>query len=371
MKRALFSFFFCALVGILLLPSPQHAASVQFHLTYSNFFPSSHIQSQLAEAWTKEVERRTGGRVHIDYFPAGTLTRAQHIFDGVEQGISDIGMSALSYTRGRFPLMEALDLPMGYKNGVAATHAANAVFARFAPREMDKVEPMYFHAHGPGVLHTKTAPVTSMDDLRRLKIRATGSSAKVLTALGATPVAMSMSDTYLSLQKGVVDGSVYPLETNKGWKMAEVVQHATPAAATSYTTTFFAVMRKGVWDELPQDIQEIIREINVEWAEKHARAWDSSDALGLELFQAKGGIVHTLSPEEAARWDTAVQPLKAQYAQQVAERGIDGHAVLACISDVLNTDEAFRVNNVQNTHSAHSTDSAAAASAAQGEHHAK
>ena len=43
-------------------------------LTYSNFFPPGHIQSKLAEAWCKEVEKRTDGQVVVDYFPGQTLT---------------------------------------------------------------------------------------------------------------------------------------------------------------------------------------------------------------------------------------------------------------------------------------------------------
>ncbi|MBW2023301.1 MAG: C4-dicarboxylate ABC transporter substrate-binding protein, partial [Deltaproteobacteria bacterium] len=43
-------------------------------LTYSNFFPPTHIQSKLAEAWCKEVEKRTNGRVKVEYYPGQTLT---------------------------------------------------------------------------------------------------------------------------------------------------------------------------------------------------------------------------------------------------------------------------------------------------------
>ncbi len=54
-------------------------------------------------------------------FPGATLTPANQCYDGVVKGISDIGMSVLSYTAGRFPLMEVIDMPLGYKTGYQAT----------------------------------------------------------------------------------------------------------------------------------------------------------------------------------------------------------------------------------------------------------
>ena len=37
-------------------------------LTYSHFFPPTHIQSKLAESWGAEVEKRTNGQVKIAYY---------------------------------------------------------------------------------------------------------------------------------------------------------------------------------------------------------------------------------------------------------------------------------------------------------------
>ncbi|HOD72737.1 MAG TPA: C4-dicarboxylate ABC transporter substrate-binding protein, partial [Deltaproteobacteria bacterium] len=80
-------------------------------LSYSIFFPPAHAQCKAGEDWAREIEKRTSGRVKINTFPGGTLTSAGECYDGVVKGISDIGMSCFAYTRGRFPVMEAVDLP--------------------------------------------------------------------------------------------------------------------------------------------------------------------------------------------------------------------------------------------------------------------
>jgi len=165
------------------------AAGAATNLTYSIFFPPTHAQTKAAEAWAKEIEKRSAGNVKISIFPGGTLTPADQCYDGVVKGISDIGMSAFAYTRGRFPAMEALDLPLGYPNGRVATRVAYEFYLSMKPKALENVKVLYLHAHGPGLLHTKK-PVKKLEDLKGMKIRSTGFSAKVVEALGAVPVAM-------------------------------------------------------------------------------------------------------------------------------------------------------------------------------------
>ncbi len=298
-------------------------------LSYSNFFPPTHIQSKLAEEWCRAVEAKSGGAVVIEYYPAGTLTKPKDCYDGVVQRISDIGLSALGYTKGRFPVMNGVDLPMGYTSGVQATNVANAVFAKFAPKEFDDTHVLYFHAHGPGKLHTAGKPVKTMADLKGMKIRATGNSASVISALGGNPVAMSMPDSYQSIQKGVVNGGIYPVETNKGWKMGEVVDYLTDTTAVGYTTTFFVVINKDAWAALPPEAQKAMTEVSAEWIPKHAQAWDESDKEGLDFFLAQSGnAIVTIEDQEAQAWKKAMEPIFTEYEGECAKAGANGKAVV-------------------------------------------
>ncbi|MBU0970952.1 MAG: TRAP transporter substrate-binding protein [Proteobacteria bacterium] len=324
MKRitipAFLVFCLCALFAV--------TASAKTQLTYANFFPPTHIQSQLAESWCKEVEKRTNGEIAINYFPAGSLTKAPQTYDGVVSGIADIGMTVLAYSRGRFPIASAIDLPMGYSNGVQATTVANAVLNKFDPAEFNDTAMMFVHAHGPGLIHTRDKEVATLEGLKGLKLRGTGTSGLVQAALGASPVGTSMGECYQMLQKGVVDGSSHPVESNKGWKLGEVAHFMTQNFSTAYTTTFAVFMNKDKWAALTPEQQKIIREINGEWATKHGEAWDEADKLGMEFFLEKGGKVVPLSEAESKRWEEAVAPVIEDYIKSVSEKGIDGKAVV-------------------------------------------
>lgn len=325
--------FFMGIVFITLGSLPVQADTVK--LTYSNFFPPTHIQSKLAEAWCKEVEARTGGKVKVDYYPGQTLTKARQCYDGVVEGLSDIGFSVLAYTRGRFPVISAVDLPLGYSSGKVATELVNKVYKKFMPKELMDTQVMYLHAHGPGLINTKTKPVYKMEDVKGLKFRGHGTSALVVKALGGTPVPKPMPETYEMLQKGVVDGAVYPMEAAKGWKLGEVTRYITAAFSAAYTTSFFVVMNKDKWNALPADVQKTISQINEEWIVKHGDAWDTSDMGGIKFFLNQGGQIIGVDAKEQARWKAAVAPIVDDYIKKAEKKGLPGKEIVKYITDTL------------------------------------
>jgi TRAP-type C4-dicarboxylate transport system substrate-binding protein len=243
-------------------------------------------------------------------------------------------MSVFAYTRGKFPLTEVADLPLGIKSGLAASKLLNAYYKKFQPKEMDEVKVMYLHGHGPGLLHTKTA-VNKLEDLKGMKIRSTGLAAKIVGALGATPVAMGMGDTYDSLSRGVVEGSLAPQESLKTWKWGEVVKFTTECYGASYSTAFFVAMNKEKWNSLPPNIQKIIEEVNEEYIAKQGANWDEIDKGGRETALQLGNKIIALSPEEDARWAAAVKPLLDEYIKNMKEKGLPGEEILKFYQEEL------------------------------------
>jgi TRAP-type C4-dicarboxylate transport system substrate-binding protein len=309
-------------------------AIAQIKLNYSVFFPAPHKNAVLATDWAKEIEKRTGGKVQITVFPGGTLTPADKCYDGVVKGLSDIGFSVLAYTRGKFPLTEVVDLPLGSKSGLASTKLINEYYKKFKPKELDEVKVMYLHGHGPGILHTKAA-VNLLEDLKGKKIRCTGMAAKIVGALGATPVAMPMGETYDALSRGVVDGSMAPFEALQGWKWGEVVKFTTEDWGAAYSSGMFVVMNKDKWNAIAPDLQKIIEKVNEEYAEKQGKLWDEIDKAGREFSIGRGNKVIALSQDENWKWTKAVKPILDEYVKNMKDKGLPGEEALKFCLETL------------------------------------
>ncbi len=282
--------------------------------------------------WQRNGQRRLrrgqNGKVQITVFYGGTLTPADKCYDGVVKGISDIGFSVLAYTRGKFPLTEVADLPLGMKSGLVASKVINDFYKKFKPRELDEVQVMYLHGHGPGILHSKKE-VTKLEDVKGMKIRCTGMAAKIVGALGATPVAMPMGETYDALSRGVVDGSMAPYEALQGWKWGEVVKYTVEDWGASYSSGMFVVMNKDKWNSLPPDVQKIIEQVNEEYIEKQGKTWDEIEKVGRDFTISRGNKIISFLQEEDWRWQKAVKPLLDEYVKNMENKGLPGDVVLS------------------------------------------
>jgi TRAP-type C4-dicarboxylate transport system substrate-binding protein len=290
----------------------------------------------LSVEWGKEIEKRTNGRVKVTMFPGGTLTPSDKCYDGVVKGLSHIGLSVFSYTVGKFPLMEVIDLPLGYRSGAAATKLINEFYSKFKPKELDEVKVMYLMGIAPLMIHTKK-PVNKLEDLKGMKIRAAGNVARIVEALGATPVVMPMPDTYDALSRGVVEGVVCPFEALEGWKLGEVVKFTTQNTGSANSLAQFVVMNKDTWNSLLPDIQKIIEKINEEWIPKKGALWDEIDKSGLEFVNKRGHKIISLPRKEQERWVKAVRPLLDDYVNRMKAKSLPGDEALKFCSDRLKT----------------------------------
>jgi TRAP-type C4-dicarboxylate transport system substrate-binding protein len=303
-------------------------------LKYSNLFPPAHKNSVLSDQWGKEIEKRTNGRVKVVYLPGNTLTPPTQTYDSVVKGIADVGQSLVAYAPGRFPLTEVLGLPLGYTSGEQATNLCNDYYKKFQPKEFADTKIMYIHGHPPGLFHTKKE-TNGMDDLKGLRIKVNVENAPIVSAIGAVPVTLPITETYEGLQKGLIDGVILPIEPIKGWKLADVLKTTIINNAMSYTAPIFVTMNKDKWNSLPKDIQEIIEKVNEEWVQKQAKQWDVLNKESEEFAIQKGIKIIKVSPEVQAQTAEKMKPVLEAYVKSMKEKGLPGDEALKFCQDYI------------------------------------
>lgn len=305
-------------------------------LKLAHFFPSTHpAEIELIKPWAKAIEEATGGRVKVTSYPGETLLKADGVYDGVVSGIADMGLSCFSYTRGRFPVLEAFELPgITYNNSKVASRVAWDGIRQLNPKEVQDTKLMMVFTTGPGDLFTKV-PVRDLNELKGLEIRATGLSAKTLKTLGANPVAMPQSDAYEALSKGVVKGNLSPVEVLQGWKHAEVTEYLTPTPFL-YNTLFFITMNADKWNSLPPDVQKAIEGVNKKYFEEVAMGlWDKQNQSALKwAVETKGMKVIKLADGEAQKWIQLVKPIQDEFVDKANQKGLPGKQALDTVKEL-------------------------------------
>jgi TRAP-type C4-dicarboxylate transport system substrate-binding protein len=324
-------FLFLCVVGVSFVIQPSYAQKEPIELTFTTSEPALPADLisvyTISSQWGKEIEKRTNGRVKVTVFTGGTLASGGQCYDSVAKGLCDVGYCVLAWTRGRFPLTEVIDLPLGYRSALEATKLINIYYKKFNPKEFDDVKVMYLHAPGPSILGTKKS-IRNLEEFKGTKISCTGLMAKIVSALGGVPVAMTMPERYDAIKRGVAEGCMNPIESFKTWKLAEVVNYVTETFGSSSTSGMGFVMNKGKWASLPTDIQKIIQEINEEWIVKTGELWEQADKDGYDLAVARGIEVITLPEKENERWQKMVQPILDDYVKVTNAKGLPGTEAL-------------------------------------------
>ena len=299
-------------------------------LKLAHFWPVTHpVEVELVQPWIAAVSEATSGRVKVTSYPGETLILSAEIYEGVKEGVADIGLSCYSYTRGQFPVLEVFELPgITYNNSAAATRIAWEGIQEINPKEVQDTKHMMVFTTGPGHLFTRN-PVKNLNDLKGSEIRATGLSAATLQALGATPVAMPQAEAYESISKGVVKGNLGPLEILKGWNQAEVTQYITMTPFL-YNTLFFFTMNSGKWNAINEQDRQAILQINQRFFDEVACGlWDKqNEAAYAYAVNEKGMEVFELTAEETALWTDLVKPVQDDYVSRMDGQGFNGREIL-------------------------------------------
>jgi TRAP-type C4-dicarboxylate transport system substrate-binding protein len=316
------------LVFALFVLAPGHAQEKAIKLKYTTYFPPVHAVSKLQEEWCKEVEKRTGGRVKISYFPGSTLTPPMQTYDSVVKGIADIGQGSVAYAPGRLPLSELLEQPLGYTNGYQSTKLANEYYKKFRAKEFDDVKVMYLHGPAPGIFHVRKV-VSSIDDIKGLRIKANAGNAPIVKQLGGAPVTQPISETYDSIQKGLLDGVLLPIEALKGWRFAEVLKNSIENYAVSYMSAMYVIMNKDKWNSLSGVDQQAIEKIDEEWIEKQGKLWNQLDEEAKEFAIQKGVKFIRASKQEEEKTAEKMKPILTAYVEKMKEKGLQAEAAAA------------------------------------------
>jgi TRAP-type C4-dicarboxylate transport system substrate-binding protein len=304
------------------------------NLRYSAQHPATDPNSQLIEQWCKEVEKRTNGRVKVAYYPGAILTPPAQTYDSLIKGIADIGTSMCAYTKGRFPLSEVIDLPQGYESAYQATKLSQLFYKKFMPKEFDETKVLFMSAPPIQVLMMRDRPVRTLEDLKGLKIRASGNSVRLVQLLGGVAVGMPITDVYDAISKGIVDGVMTSYEPMKAYRLAEVVRYVTEFHAT-YVTMQWTAMNKQKWESISLEDRKAIEAMNDEWAEKQGKLWDTATQAGKNLFLQNKGEIIKLTKEEDARWTKAVSPMFDEYVSSMKTKGLPGSEALKFCLDWL------------------------------------
>lgn len=279
---------------VLLMTGNAHAA--EYNLKLQTYYGPAVMKGMVHFA--KNVEEMSNGRVKIHVFSGGELVSGANILKSVKSGMIDIGQGMGHF----FSEMQTGTLESGLPFAWMSSLESDILMdhrglRQIFEKEYEKAGVVYL---GPTrgasyYLLTKT-PVKSLDDLRKLKIRAVGAFAKLLTSLGVNCVNTPSEDTYLALTTGQIDGALFGNASD--YKQAKFYEAAEFLNITPFIDplTDTLIINKKTWDSFPADIKAIFRAAAAEANDYYYTIAENDSFYALEeIFKGK---VSTFTEED-------------------------------------------------------------------------
>lgn len=294
-------------------------------LSLATSYSTTHAFFPYLEEFAQKVSDATNGDITITIYDSNTLVPTADMHNAVVSGVVDMVETDVAYDTSAFPISIATYLPnfnaMSSKTFTYAFHE----FYQNDFDEFDGMKILWAYGMTPFAI-LSNREITTLEDMSGLSIRATGAALDAMTALGASPVGMPISETYEAASKGTVEAICNSYETLKGWNFAEVVKYGLSVSGIS-TGNHYIAINEEVWNSFPAEYQAAIVEISNEMVDKVAGLFDEIDIEGKEFGEENGVVFSELSDEEQARWSEALQPIVDDWIADTTALGYDGQQI--------------------------------------------
>lgn len=322
-ERALLTFIKSLFGGALGLLTATTVAAT--NLNYAHFMPpASWQQQEIFIDWADAVKEASGGELSVKIFPAQTLGKAPQGYDNAINGIADIAWTVQGYTAGRFPLSHIIELPGLFERGEVGSCAFQKLYDSGAlDEEYAETHVLFVHTHGPGHIFTRGDAVASLDDIANLKIRRpTAVIGKLLTELGAEPVGLPAPLIFEQLQRGTIDGYMFPWEAVDSFNLGEVTANHTEFGF--YSLAFVTTMNKKRYAALSANEKAAIdANSGMKWALIAGKGYDKGDVRAKATLKSDV-ISNTIADSELAAWEAAAERATTDYLAELDGKGLPG-----------------------------------------------
>ena len=184
---------------------------------------------------------------------------------------------------------------------------------------MPDVKTLAIWSGPPNTIFFADKKITKFEDMEALECRCGGGTDPLIEAFGMVPVFMPFTETYIALQKNIVNATTGNYGHLKSYKLGEVYQYS--LSKGFYISHFWLIINKDKWESLPSDIQDVMDGVRPWFLETMGGAWDKSDSEGLEFAAPLGHEVLNLSDAEWAKFNQAVEPLAEQWITDMEAQG--------------------------------------------------
>jgi TRAP-type C4-dicarboxylate transport system substrate-binding protein len=266
------------------------------------------------------VNEKSNGRIVVTPFYNGVLGGEKELFDKLRMGELEVFYGTLSSgTDKRFGVYSIPYLFTNLDEVEKANDPENGWLFKLSEewlKEHDAQLLAVGAAAFRGFANSKHE-VVHVGDLKDLKVRTYEDPiVSIFWESVSSAIRLPFSEVYTALQTNAVDGLEFQATSILGRKFYEVTKYYTDIDWQWISGANIVVGAK-YWNELPDDLKQIVREAAIEAAKLQGQVEKEDNKKVLNELESLGMNVHRLTPEERQEWIDYSKTLEPQYKETI------------------------------------------------------
>jgi TRAP-type transport system periplasmic protein len=302
-----------ALAGALLAGA---AAQAQQEITFGHVGEPGSLFDRSATEFAERVNEKLGDRATVRVYGSSQLGSDENMMQRLRLGTIDLSLPS-TVMSSAVPVFGLFEMPYLVQDREhMARIREEIVMPKMAPQaEAAGYQILAVWENGFRHITNNVRPIETPQDLAGIKLRVPGGEWRVrmFEAYGANPSPMALSEVFVALQTGVMDGQENPYAQIYPSRFYEVQRYLTN---TRHVYTPAYVVAGASWGRMDPEVQQIIKETAVEMQDV---VYEIAAGLEEELLQALRDAGMEVNEPDSQAFVEASAPVYEAFGSQVTD----------------------------------------------------
>jgi TRAP-type C4-dicarboxylate transport system substrate-binding protein len=282
------------------LAAPASAQSISWN--FNVFGPPREVTVGL-ETVRDFYKKESNGSVEVKIAYGSALGPERQTPESIKAGGYEGGMMCAGYYPNKFPLLTVMELPFVTPADTAKTALVYDALINHPLIVKEMGERWGIRYFAPVVLppfeFMGNKKIATVADMRGIRMRIAGLTAKALQKHGAVPTMVTAPEAYTAVERGTIDMLGFPYAYTFGaYKIYEVSKYATEGIAINGFMCFQGISIKA-WEKLPKNLQDKLKEGQKLATLNLLEAYRKADEKWIPLFKQKLEVTQFPAAERA------------------------------------------------------------------------
>ncbi len=309
-----------ALVGGLALGSASADDYPEMTLKFGHPYAETHPLAKGAQMFADTISEKSDGAITVEVFPNSTIGSSRDLVESIQIGVVDFALVPTTNVASFYPPLDIFYLPFLFRDSEHAYAVSDGPVGEALYADMlDKtgIRTLGMYESGFRTITTRDKKIEKPEDMEGVKFRVVNNPLNVATfkALGANPTPMALSEVFTGLQQGTVDGQDNPVGNVKAFGFDKVQGNITLSNHQWAGIMFLADDK--MWADLPDSVKDLFAATAKETQDWERKELNAVESQYLEEMEADGMVVTRLTPEQAAAFQKAMEPVWEEYREKI------------------------------------------------------